>query len=115
MENTLFVYIVLCVIDPKLLSFLRKRAEEKQKNIEINNTDSAKASDTEENEDVGKRNADSEPTHPNENGDVKSLEVNPYVEFNIKKDYVHMSDVEKEKLAWMTKIPSVKLKEVNHI
>ncbi|XP_057315544.1 RNA polymerase II-associated protein 1-like [Hydractinia symbiolongicarpus] len=96
-------------LDPKLLSFLRKRAEEKQNNIKINNTDSAKASDTEENKDVGKRNADSEPTH--QNGDVKSLEVDPYVEFNIKKDYVHMSDVEKEKLAWMTKIPSVKLKE----
>ena len=48
----------------------------------------------------------------NEQDDDIETSIDPYVEFDIKKNYINMSDVEREKLAWMKNIPKIQLNEV---
>ena len=46
--------------------------------------------------------------------DIEPSEVDPYKEFDIKRDFVNMNEIEKEKLSWMKEVPEVRLKEVNY-
>jgi len=113
----------LCFIsDPKLVAFLKNRSSKSSNSLlPTNKTLGANECEIKENKDEAKEIKDykiefrDNAKETSEKYDVTEKPIDPYLEFDIKKNYINMSDIEREKLEWMKNIPKIQLQEVNYL
>ena len=101
--------------DPKLIAFLKNRSAKKNENTEQqpsaeNSSATPKTVRIQKDITETDENATTQKKVGAEDSDPDPLD--PFVEFDIQKDYVNMKDVEKEKLEWMKKVPKIELDQV---